>query len=106
MNEGRAAVGLNGPSSDEITDANTNLRKYSLSYDDTLESVDACVEKILTFVNEFAEVWFEQWRELKILLTAPDSPLHAEAKTALQSALLGHYEIYDTALTKSLFGAP
>ena len=106
VNETRAAVGLNGPSSDGIDDAKTKKRKYIFSYEDSTESVDTCVEKISTFVDEFAEPWFERWRERQILLTAPDSPLHAEAKTALQAALLGRYDISDMVVTTSFFGVP
>jgi hypothetical protein len=106
INESRTAVGLNGPSSDEIGDEKTKKRKYSFSYEESPESVNRCGERILFFVTEFAEPWFERWSERPILLTAPDSPLHAEAKTALQSALIGRYHSSDTAVTKELFGIP
>lgn len=106
VNESRAAVGLNGPSSDEIGNEETKRRTYSFSYEDSVESVNACSEKIFAFVTEFAEPWFGRWSERPILLTASDSPLHAEAKTALQSALIGRYDSSDTAVTTELFGIP
>jgi hypothetical protein len=106
VNESRAAVGLNGPSSDEIGDEKEKKRKFSFSYEESPESVNVCGEKIFCFVVEFAEPWFERWGERTILLTAPDSPLHAEAKTALQSALIGRYDSNDTVVTKELFGVP
>jgi hypothetical protein len=106
VNESRAAVGLNGPSSDEIADEKTKKRKYSFSYEESAESVNGCGEKIFTFITEFAEPWFERWSERPILLNASDSPLNAEAKTALKSALIGRYESSDTAVTKEFFGIP
>jgi len=106
VNESRTAVGLNGPSSDEIGNEEAMKRKYSFSYDESVESVNVCGEKIFAFVTEFAEPWFERWSERPILLSALDSPLHAEAKTALQSALIGRYDSSDTAVTKKLFGIP
>lgn len=106
INESRGAVGLNGPSSDEISDEETKKRKYSFSYDESIESVNGCSEKMSAFVTEFAEPWFERWSEHLILITALDSPLNEEAKAALQSALIGRYDSSDTAITKQLFGIP
>jgi hypothetical protein len=106
VNESSAAVGLNGPSSDEIADENTQKRKYNFSYAESTESVNGCGEKIFAFIMEFAEPWFERWDERPILVTASDSPLHSEGKTALQSALIGRYESCDTVVTKELLGIP
>lgn len=106
VNETRAAVGLNGPSSDGIADAGTNRRKYDFPYYDSEESIDICVELIMDFVRNFAEAWFEEWEEPSSLIARSDSPLHKDAKITLQTALSTGGSVHDAAITKLFFNAP
>jgi hypothetical protein len=106
IHETRAAVGLNGLSSDEIAEAGTNKRKYNFDYYESDESIDICVDRIMEFVTNFAEAWFEEWKEPSILITRSDSPLHENAKITLQAALSASGSVNDAAITRKFFNAP
>lgn len=106
VNETRAGVGLNGPSSDQIAETGTSQRKYDFAYYESDESLHICADRIMDFVQEFAVAWFGQWKESLSLITCPDSPLSNNAKTTLRVAISESGSVHDTVITKQFFGAP
>lgn len=106
INETRAAVGLNGPSSDEIAVEGTNQRKYNFPYSESVESLDHCADLIMEFVEIFAEPWFEKWREPAKLISDAESPLHPQAKVTLLDALTGNCSVSNAAIMRQHFNAP
>jgi hypothetical protein len=79
------AVALNGPDSHEAV----CRKKYDFHFDESGESVEECAESLFRFCAEDGEEWFKSWRKLERLLQDQGSPLGAEAKKALASALSG-----------------
>jgi hypothetical protein len=76
LNDTFDARALNGP--DEAR---------GFEFGSTEESVSACADCVIAYVDSVAEPWFRSWRDLDRLLSAPDTPLRADTRQCLRDSL-------------------
>lgn len=70
------ACELNGP-----------VGSHGFDYGPADDSVAACADRALDYVVTVAEPWFQSWRDLDRLLSAPDTPLGADSLQCLRESL-------------------
>ena len=97
LNDSFAAVALNGPSAD-------SPRKFDLSFDDSAESVERCAHELARYCELVVLPWLERWSDPSQLLTAPDSPLPANARQLLAQALEGQADEDQVRRSRVLLG--
>jgi hypothetical protein len=104
-NDPFGAAPLNGPDSHAYTCANPpGGRKYRFAYHLAPETFDRSAGELADFVRLVAEPWFERWRDLDRLVTAPESPLGDDARAALRAARETGADPQNVALSTSLLG--
>jgi hypothetical protein len=82
------AAALNGPDSQPYAckDSPTG-RRFNFNFHDAPETLDRCAAEIVSFVRDVAEPWFLHWRDIERLIGDESSPLDADAKVHLKTAI-------------------
>lgn len=102
-----SAIALNGPTSDAYRGQHSPAGvHYNFRYHDDQDSVDRCARNLAEFVFAVAEPWFQSCRNRGVLASSTESPLSAEARTALARALAGECEAHYVAKTQELLNVP
>jgi len=102
LNDPSHTIALNGPSSDPGT---IHEGRYHLRFNAKSGSMlDRCVDDLVRFVGERGEPWFHRFREPDRLVGLADSPLQADEREALRSALSGLADADRIRHSKSLLG--
>jgi hypothetical protein len=82
------AAALNGPDSQPYACKDSpSGRRFNFSFHDAPETVERCAAEIAFFIRDVAEPWFLRWRDTGRLLNDESSPLGADAKVHLKSAI-------------------
>lgn len=97
LNDAFPAISLNGLSHEGNRDFITHFAENE-------ESCRQSASHIVDYIGKVGEPWFKQWLDMKTLIQSADSPLDIDAKSALQAALKGEFDVKAVERTKKLFG--
>jgi hypothetical protein len=97
LNDPFEAVALNGPSS-HPTDP------YNVRFDEGEESLVRCALEIARYCQDVGEPWFAKWRDRKLLLYDPESPLQTREREGLEAALRGEDQDQRVERSRHLLG--
>ena len=104
-NDAFPAAALNGPDSQPyVCKGAPDGRVYNFGFHLAPETLARCADEIAAYVRTVALPWFDAWSDPRRLLTAPASPLDADARAALATALDAGPDPERVALTRSLLG--
>ena len=77
--------------------------EYDFSFENTEESIERSSSDLVSFVEEVAEPWYKEWRDLESLANSDESPLRDEEKLALKEALSDNSNEENVLRTKEFF---
>jgi hypothetical protein len=78
--------------------------RYLLEFSDSEESIHRCADNLLRIVKDIATPWFDRLVDPQVLVTAADSPLKDDEKTALAEALAGESVATRVAASRAMLG--
>jgi hypothetical protein len=105
-NDSFEAAALNGPDSQPyVCKDSPSGRRFNFCFHDAPDTVESCAAEIDAYVRAVAEPWFRSWQDTERLLADDSSPLAADAKAHLRSAIQSGPDPERIEVTRRLLGA-
>lgn len=104
LNDAWRGVALNGPCIDGVLNSEGSLYITKFKFTPDPISIAECAQLLGDVIRCQGEPWFSAMRPPERLLNSAESPLRAEEKAALRSAMSGTFDAVAIGKSRSLLG--